>query len=57
MAGSHVVAPAGKPWRRRDRLLPRLAENEVVLRDAYEVIADAVKRGRRITPAVGMVSR
>src|SRR3954452_2880027 len=34
-----------------DRLLPRLDENEVVLRDAYELVTDAVKRGRRITPA------
>src|SRR3954452_4903908 len=34
-----------------DRLLPRLDENEVLLRDAYEVVTDGVKRGRRITPA------
>src|SRR4051812_4873425 len=34
-----------------DRLLPRLDENEVVLRDAYDAVIDAVKRGRRITPA------
>ena len=34
-----------------DRLLPRLAANEVVLREGYELVSDAVKRGRRITPA------
>src|SRR6188508_3198208 len=34
-----------------DRLLPRLAANESVLREAYELVTDAVKRGRRITPA------
>jgi cellobiose phosphorylase len=34
-----------------DRLLPRLDANEVVLRNAYDLVTDAVKRGRRITPA------
>jgi cellobiose phosphorylase len=34
-----------------DQLLPRLASNEVVLREAYELVSAAVKRGRRITPA------
>jgi hypothetical protein len=34
-----------------DRLLPRLESNEVVLRQAYALVTDAVKRGRRITPA------
>ena len=34
-----------------DRLLPGLDANEAVLRDAYDVVTDAVKRGRRITPA------
>ena len=34
-----------------DRLLPRLTANEVVLREGYELVTDAVKRGRRITPA------
>ena len=37
--------------RQPDRLLPRLRANERVLRDAYEVVVAAVKRGRRITPA------
>ncbi|MEO6435925.1 MAG: cyclic beta 1-2 glucan synthetase, partial [Tepidisphaeraceae bacterium] len=34
-----------------DRLLPRLADNEIVLREAYELVSRAVSRGRRITPA------
>src|SRR5688572_30110435 len=41
----------GAPSRGPDRLLPRLRANERVLRDAYEVVTDGVKRGRRITPA------
>lgn len=35
----------------RDRLLARLADNEAVLRRAYEVLSQAVKLGRRVTPA------
>ncbi|HET6247998.1 MAG TPA: glucoamylase family protein [Tepidisphaeraceae bacterium] len=38
-------------WSGPDRLLPRLKENEKVLSDAYEMLSDAVKRGRRVTPA------
>ena len=38
-------------WSGRDRLLPRLKENEIVLADAYELLSNAVKRGRRVTPA------
>jgi cellobiose phosphorylase len=34
-----------------DRLLPRLAANEAVLLEAYDLVTEAVKRGRRITPA------
>jgi len=34
-----------------DRLLPRLAENEVALLRAYELVTNAVGQGRRITPA------
>jgi len=37
--------------RRSDRLLLRLAENEHVLRDTCAVLADAIKAGRRVTPA------
>jgi cellobiose phosphorylase len=48
LAGWHEVAPRG---RGQDRLLPRLAENETVLRETYELVTDALRRGRRITPA------
>ncbi len=50
IAASHVVAPRRK-LNRQDRLLPRLSENEVVLSQTYELIAEGVHRGRRITPA------
>src|SRR5688572_28819879 len=50
LAGWHGVGDAA-PSRGPDRLLPRLRANERVLRDAYEVVTDGVKRGRRITPA------
>jgi cyclic beta-1,2-glucan synthetase len=39
------------PSRGPDFLLPRLSTNEAILRKAYGLVADAVKRGRRITPA------
>lgn len=35
----------------RDRLLPRLRDNESVLLDAYEVVTRAVHENRRIAPA------
>jgi cellobiose phosphorylase len=50
LAGWHDVGGAATR-RQPDRLLPRLRANERVLRDACEVVTDAVKRGRRITPA------
>ncbi len=34
-----------------DRLLPRLAENERVLRESHEVVSVALAQGRRIAPA------
>ncbi|MGD0140140.1 MAG: glucoamylase family protein [Tepidisphaeraceae bacterium] len=50
LAGWHeVMASVG--GRGSDRLLPRLSDNEAVLRDAYGLVTEAVKRGRRITPA------
>ncbi len=51
LAGLHSIAPS--PSRRRvpERLLPRLADNQVVLQETYELVVAAVKRGRRITPA------
>src|SRR5438874_203866 len=50
LAGWHDVGGA-TAGREPDRLLPRLRTNEWLLRDAYNVVSDAVKRGRRITPA------
>jgi len=50
LAGWHDVGDAAHR-REPDQLLPRLRANEKLLREAYEVVADAVKRGRRITPA------
>ena len=47
IAGGHQLA-TGKSV---DRLLPRLAENEQVLIDAYVLIANAAKRGCQIEPA------
>ena len=50
LAGWHDVRGAAIR-QQPDRLLPRLRANERVLRDAYNVVTEAVKRGRRITPA------
>jgi len=49
LAAWHRVEPAGRGG--ADRLLPRLAANEVALRDAHALVTEAVHRGRRITPA------
>ena len=49
MAGWHDVV-TGAP-RGADQLLARLGDNEVVLREAYALITQAVHRGRQITPA------
>jgi cellobiose phosphorylase len=55
MAGWHNAREDGgrrrRPGRVPDRLLPRLDANERVLREAYVLVTDAVKHGRRITPA------
>src|SRR6187455_3089506 len=48
LAEWHEVA---LPDRGQDLLLPRLTENETVLRDTYELVTDALRNGRRITPA------
>jgi cyclic beta-1,2-glucan synthetase len=52
LAGWHRVAGKGG-WGGRpvDRLLPRLRENEAVLRQEYRHLAESVKRGRRAMPA------
>src|SRR4051794_27108414 len=51
LAGWHDVGPGHRAGRGPDRLLPRLRANERGLRDAYEGVTDAVKLGRRVTPA------
>jgi cyclic beta-1,2-glucan synthetase len=48
VAAWHRVAPAG---RSEDRLLARLADNEVVFAEAYALLTEAVTLGRRVTPA------
>ncbi len=47
IAGTHHLADG----RSSDMLLPRLAENEQVLVDTYDLITAAMKRDRRISPA------
>ena len=47
LAASHQLTPSRGP----DRLLPRLAANEAVLIDAWNLLTAAVRAGRRITPA------
>ncbi len=47
LAASHQVAPRKGP----DRLLPRLDDNERALAESYALVAEAVSRGRQITPA------
>ncbi|MEO7095419.1 MAG: cyclic beta 1-2 glucan synthetase, partial [Polyangiales bacterium] len=47
LASAHRIARSSTA----DRLLPRLADNARELADAYALVADAVGRGRQITPA------
>ncbi len=47
IAGAHRVSTGNAP----DKLLPRLAENERVLVETYDLIAAAAARNRRIAPA------
>ncbi|HSG73024.1 MAG TPA: cyclic beta 1-2 glucan synthetase, partial [Planctomycetaceae bacterium] len=47
IAASHQLAPD----RARDKLLPRLAENERVLVETYDLMAEASLKNRRIEPA------
>ena len=49
MAGWHETAPGR--GRGTGSLLARLAENETTFSEAYDLINDAVARGRQITPA------
>ena len=48
LAGAHEVGPSHGV---RDRLLPRLAANEDALAEGYLAVTEALKGGRRITPA------
>jgi len=47
LAGSHTLSPGQAP----DRLLTRLAENADLLIGAQDLLTEAVKANRRITPA------
>ena len=47
LAGAHTLSPGRDP----ERLLPRLAENESVLLEVRDLLTEAVKTNRRITPA------
>ena len=47
LAGSHTLSPGHAP----DRLLTRLAENEGLLISVQNLLTEAVKANRRITPA------
>ncbi len=49
LAGWHKIGPTRGQG--EDHLLPRLAANEVALREAHTLITEAVKHGTRITPA------
>ncbi len=48
LAGAHELSTRASS---DDRLLARLADNDRVLAEAYVLVADAVARGRQITPA------
>lgn len=47
LAGSHTLSPVNAP----DRLLTRLADNEGLLIGVQNLLTEAVKANRRITPA------
>ena len=47
LSSAHALGPRG----RRDRLLPRLAQNERVLLDTCDLLTTAIKAGSPITPA------
>ena len=48
LAGEHVAV---RSKAKQDFLLPRLAQNDAVIRDTCRVLADAIKRGSKVTPA------
>lgn len=51
LAGWHEVRTSRGWAAARDQLLPRLRSNEIVFADTYQLLSDAVTRGRRVTPA------
>jgi len=53
LAGSHALSTGHD----REHLLTRLAENEGVLLEVRDLLTEAVKANRRITPAGGMAAR
>ena len=48
LAGLHILGPKVDP---DQKLLSRLAENETILLDVHDLISEAVKANRQITPA------
>jgi cellobiose phosphorylase len=48
LAGEHSAEVSRS---KQDFLLPRLAENDAVIRDTCRVLADAIKDGHKVTPA------
>jgi cyclic beta-1,2-glucan synthetase len=48
LAGLHILSPKVEPFQ---PLLSRLAENEAILLEVHDLISEAVKGNRQITPA------
>ena len=48
LAGQHIPGPKAEP---EQHLLSRLTENEAILLEVHELISEAVKASRQITPA------
>ena len=48
LAGLHILGPKVDP---EQQLLSRLAENEAILLEVHELVSEAVKGNRQITPA------
>jgi hypothetical protein len=48
LAGMHDLGPRAKP---EQQLLSRLAENETILNEVHDLVSEAVKAKRQITPA------
>ena len=48
LAGLHILGPKVDP---DQQLLSRLAENETILLEVHDLVSEAVKANRQITPA------